>query len=371
MDDDYSTGMVLLQNGNLVISGTTMDSNTLQTDGILICIDSLGNIIWINRFGESYPNDNPASITESAYHNLLGGGNLGSFAFLGKWDLNGNKLWTKTIHTSPGIKSVVSTADSAYAFSGNAYYQIIVCKTDTSGEVLWQTNLGGPDYEHYTSGTCLIQNQTGGYTVCGTKTLYPHPGRAGYVAGLKPDGSFFWNQMHGELEHTQVARQIKQVADRSYFYCGSHSTSYMVPTIWDGIFVKTNSGGQVIWSKLFCGPGDDYFNAFDTTGDGGFILCGKTTSFGAGQSDVWLVRTDANGDTLWTRTFGGPYDEEAVSVITMPDGGFFICGYTNSYWNYGFDILLIRTDRNGEVQYPPGDRQLPRRIPLDAKLDSQ
>jgi hypothetical protein len=106
---------------------------------------------------------------------------------------------------------------------------------------------------------------------------------------------------------------------------------------------------DTIWTKTFGGSLADVGNSVKQTNDGGFIIAGTTGSFGAGGQDIWLIKTDENGDTLWTKTFGGIGNDRASNVVKTNDNGFAIFGTTNSYGNGGDDFLLWKTDSLGNT----------------------
>lgn len=105
------------------------------------------------------------------------------------------------------------------------------------------------------------------------------------------------------------------------------------------------------WKKTFGGPGVNYGTGIQQTADGGYITVGQTNSFGAGQWDVYLTRMGADGDVLWAKTFGGPADDSGASVQQTTDGGYIIAGQTNSFGMGKYDIYLIKTDANGNEQW--------------------
>ena len=105
------------------------------------------------------------------------------------------------------------------------------------------------------------------------------------------------------------------------------------------------------WVKTFGGSNDDWGSSVQQTSDGGFILVGTTTSFGAGGFDVWLIKTDADGNKLWEKTFGGIRDDRGHSVQQTSDGGFILLGWTESFDAREADVWLIKTDAKGNKQW--------------------
>jgi hypothetical protein len=114
--------------------------------------------------------------------------------------------------------------------------------------------------------------------------------------------------------------------------------------------VKIDKDGDTLWTRTCGGAGNDYgYRVRQTPADSGYITIGNTYSFGAGNSDMYLVRTDAGGDTLWTETFGGVSVEYGYSVqCTSPEAGFIIAGSTRSFGEGSFDAYIVKTDLQGQ-----------------------
>ncbi|MBL0044509.1 MAG: hypothetical protein IPP33_08955 [Flavobacteriales bacterium] len=106
---------------------------------------------------------------------------------------------------------------------------------------------------------------------------------------------------------------------------------------------------QSPWQRTYGGFGSDEGMSVDNTSDGGFIVLGSTGSWGAGGGDIYLLKLDSTGELQWSKTFGGIGVEQGASVKTLEDGGFAIAGTTASPPATGYDGLLIRTDASGNV----------------------
>ncbi|PJA26943.1 MAG: hypothetical protein CO189_08780, partial [candidate division Zixibacteria bacterium CG_4_9_14_3_um_filter_46_8] len=107
--------------------------------------------------------------------------------------------------------------------------------------------------------------------------------------------------------------------------------------------------GDTLWTRTYGGSNWDGAYSVQQTNDGGYIIAGETASFGAGDWDFYLVKTDGTGDTLWTRTYGGSNADVALSVRQTVDGGYIIAGYTESLGAGGKDFFLVKTDAVGDT----------------------
>lgn len=151
-----------------------------------------------------------------------------------------------------------------------------------------------------------------------------------------------WNKTFGGARD-DTARSVQQTPDGGYILAG-WTESYGAGKK-DAWLIKTDANGDERWNKTFGGKGNDAANSVQQTSDGGYIIAGYTESYGAGKHDVWLVKTDEKGVELWNRTFGGIENDEASSVQQTSDGGYILAG--NTYSSGAFNAWLIKTDANG------------------------
>jgi len=209
----------------------------------------------------------------------------------------------------------------------------------------WQKTLGGTDSD---VGTSVQQTRDGGYIVTGYTWSF---GAGGYDAFLiKTDsiGSIQWSKTFGGTGN-DYGSSVQQTSDSGYIITGI--TNNFGAGFQDVYLIRTDVNGNMLWSKAYGGAGTDGGNSVQQTDDGGYIITGVTNSFGAGNYDVYLIRTDVSGDMLWTKTYGGAGSEEGYSVQRTSDGGYIIAGYTSSFGAGNNDVYLIKTDSIGTTQW--------------------
>jgi len=111
-----------------------------------------------------------------------------------------------------------------------------------------------------------------------------------------------------------------------------------------------DGNGSLLWDRTFGGfvssSGDGGWSVQETD-DGGYITTGYTQSLGSGRKDLWLLKTDDQGNRIWDKTFGGPEDDAGMSVLQSRDGGYIVAGRTASLGKGGDDIWLLKTDSRG------------------------
>jgi hypothetical protein len=159
-----------------------------------------------------------------------------------------------------------------------------------------------------------------------------------------------WMKTFGGTQY-DYGWSVQQTTDGGYIIIGG--TNSFGAGVSDAWLIKTNTNGNKIWDKTFGGSDVDTGLSIQQTSDGGFVITGFTDSFGAGFNDVWLIKTNGNGDEAWNRTFGGINDELGWSIQQTTDDGYIILGYTESFGtgNMGkSDVGLIKTDSQGKSE---------------------
>jgi len=153
-----------------------------------------------------------------------------------------------------------------------------------------------------------------------------------------------WSKTFGG-ENDDFLRFLFQTADGDYLLVGeTTSFSKGKADIW---IIKLDRMGNKRWDKTFGGADDDWVNVLIQAQDGGYLIAGKTYSFGAGEGDAWIIKLDGEGNIIWERVFGGSYNDSAYLLVQTNDGGYAVGGYTFSFSLGRADFWLIKLDSEG------------------------
>jgi PGF-CTERM protein len=258
--------------------------------------------------------------------------------------------WDRTfgVQGDDNAYSLAHTSDGGYILAGSSHFYIgerhwdmdaRLVKTDANGNMQWQRTIGGIEFDEAYS---AMQTSDGGYIFAGRTSSYGAEFYGIWLVKTDAKGIEQWNRTFGGND-SDIASSVRQASDGGYIIAGR--TKSFGAGSYDFWLVKTDSEGTEQWNRTFGGGSSDRLYSFQQTIDGGYILGGDTRSFGMGSSDFWLVKTDNNGIELWNRTFGGANNDRAYSLQQTSDGGFILAGVTRSlHW---YDCWLVKTDAEG------------------------
>jgi predicted secreted protein len=347
-NDDWGSSVQQTSDGGFILVGYTASFGAGGPDVWLIKTDADGNKQWDRTFGGG-GSDWGSSVQQTSDGGFILVGDTASFGagwadvWLIKTDANGNKQWDRTFGGS-GLdsgSSVQQTSDGGFiivgytASFGAGGFDVWLIKTDADGNKQWDRTFGGGGSD---SGRSVQQTSDGGFIIVGYTASFG----AGDVWLIKTDadGNKLWDRTFGG-GNLDEGLSVQQTSDGGFIIVG-YTASFGAgeADVW---LIKTDANGNKQWDRTFGGSNDDWGYSVQQTSDGGFILVGWTWSFGAGGPDVWLIKTDADGNKLWDRTFGGSMVDRGFSVQQTSDGGFIIVGATRSFGAWDYDVLLIKS----------------------------
>ena len=348
MDHVRGTSVQQTTDGGYIVSGHEVFV------GILIKTDENGNELWFKNdltqtcYSVQQTSDGGYIITGRSLDGL-------SDVCLLKTDENGNEQWNKTFGDGylDGY-SVQQTEDGGYIICCTTYSlelngdtDVYLIKTDENGEEQWSKTFGG---EGVDMGYSIQQTSDGGYIVCGTSLIK-----------TDQNGEEQWSK-------TFSGKSVQQTTDGGYIITGTSNTNQGGYT--DVLLIKTDENGNEQWNKIFeDGKRSGTDNSVQQTTDGGYIITGTSNTNQGGYTDVLLIKTDENGNDLWTKTFGGSLIDYGYSVQQTTDGGYIIVG--SSQDNYTNErVYLVKTDDQGnitstfEIPLPNPNRKLEKTVNL-------
>ncbi len=352
-------GIFLIQtsDGGYVITGATNSFGAGEWDIYVVKLDANGNLQWTKTIGGP-ENEEGNSLIQTSDGGYVIAGATNSFGagyadvYVVKLDANGNLQWTKTIG-GPGNeigKSLIQTSDGGYAIAGETYSfgaggkDVYVVKLDTHGNLQWTKTIGGKGWE---AGSSLIQTSDGGYAIAGYTSSFGAGQLDVYVVKLDVNGNLQWTKTIGGAGE-EIGTSLIQTSDGSYAIAGATRSFGAGGT--DVYVVKLDANGNLQWTKTIGGKKEDLGNSLIQTSDGGYAIAGVTNSFDPGGGDVYVVKLDANGDLQWTKTISAK-DKNLIksSIIQTSDGSYVIAGTTRSFGAGGRDVYVVKLDKNGDA----------------------
>ena len=264
-----------------------------------------------------------------------------------------SEKWSRTFG-GPEIDvgtSVQQTSDGGYIVTGytrsfaGAFEDVLTIKTDSQGNEQWSNTYGGSSWDN---GYCVRGTRDGGYVMTGFTRSYGVGWEDVWLIKTDAHGAKEWDRSFGGPE-SDWGFWVEQTPDDGYIIAG-FTRSYGAGQE-DAWLVRADCDGNQLWSRVFGGPDADHGLCVQCTSEGGYILAGRTESYGAGGSDAWLVKTDSDGNREWDRTFGGPGDDWICCVQQASDGGYVLTGSTQASDTDNVDLWLIKTDPDGNPQW--------------------
>ncbi len=247
------------------------------------------------------------------------------------------------VHQTRDGGYIIAASTNTYDSYGEANHDIWLIKTDAYGEILWSRTYGG---EHGDGASDIRQTRDGGYIIAGATSISTEGGDFWLI---KTD-SYGYKEWDRVFTRTglDIANSVRQTQDGGYILVGLSESDYgyFNTDIW---LIKTDSNGNMEWNKVFNETNDEDGKCVQQTDDGGYIIVGEQDDED-GISNLWLIKTDCDGNIEWEKIMDESNEDQGNYVQQTSDGGYIITGLTDKNNNHG-DIWIIKTDSNGNKQW--------------------
>ncbi len=349
-DKDIAYCVAPAEQGSVIVAGATRTFGKGRDDVLAIKVDRNGKILWKKTFGRKRK-DIAYAITPTRDGNFVIVGATRSFSELGdpdlyaiKIDTRGNLIWERHLGGKMRDfgKAVVATGDGGVLIAGASesfgdnYLDAYIVKLDKNGKEEWAKIVGG-ERDDIANGIALTTD--GGFVIAGVIESYGYQSKDYYIVRFDSHARQRWTKLIGE-ESEDVAKAVVATDDggcvvtgntRSY---GSKRNDIMV--------VKVAADGKLVWQRLFGYKEKEWMSAIAKKADGGFMMAGRTDSFGHGEFDFYVMQLDPQGHSVWAPVYGGEYDDIAHGITRTSDGDFVVVGSTKSYGKGKEDYFVVQ-----------------------------
>ena len=356
---DYGRSLIELNDGGYLIAGNTSLLGDNYSNALLIKIDHTGKEMWKRDYTFSSV-DRLNMVKELQDGSLVAAGfkisstNYSKDILVIKTDAQGNLEWQRSYGDAQDetANSIDISIGGGFIISGEVINEntgfslCYLIKIDNEGGLDWSNTFGGNQNDN---GLSVISTNDAGFAITGmTRSLGDSNGDV-WLIKVNSNGEMEWERTYGG-DDTEYGRTIQQTVDGGYIIIGQTESFGLGYN--DAYLIKTDSQGNEIWSQTFGGQGTDQGRQVVNTLDEGYLISGYTDSFGTlGGFNFWLVKANSLGELEWQRFYGEQGDDRGLSGIQTSDGGYAIAGYTNSGTSSGSDILFIKTDDNGSAEF--------------------
>lgn len=325
------------------------------------------NMIWNKTYGGDY-----VDVTQSITNSSLGGYIISGWTnSSGRGDLDiwilrisedGTHIWNRTfgdveedkgfeiIECNSGGFAIAATFTNTSTFHDNSDFSVI--RIADNGNLIWHKNYSGPEQTDVSLksdlGRSIIECPNGDFVLAGVTGTAIGDSDA-WLFRIGPNGHKLWDRTydHWDNERCYTPHSLVRCSDGGFaIACYTYNAS-LSNDIW---LIRTNSFGIQLWNKTYgVNSGYERPESLILCEDGGFGIMANTQSFGAGSTDAWFIRTDAFGNQLWNKTYGGSEEDSCTKAIEMSDGGFTLMGSTHSFDIGNGDAWIIRIESAGNL----------------------
>ncbi|GEM_PF-5583447 len=334
-----------------VIAGTTNLRGSGNTDYFIVKTDAYGNIIWQRILGGdkedfviSVVENNDGDLMVGGYSNSSGSGGYDIWLVL--FDATGNIKWQKSYGSTNDDKLfAMKPLSDGFIIAGSYNASCPTCsaiwvfKIDKNGDFVWQKQVGGNnDSGAYNLDISVLgEVLIAGAINTGCQTCYD----ALYIR-LDKDGNRILSKQIGYSDNIERGYGIVRTSDDGVILAGEVP---ITGSVLDVFLMKFDKSGGVIWQRTYGGPENQKPYQIISTTDNNYLLLAETMFYGKGQYDCLLIKTDALGNALFQKTYGGDKIDRCFSVFSVLDGGYVFAGESYSF-DSSMEMVVFRTDKD-------------------------
>ncbi|NPA47316.1 MAG: CGP-CTERM sorting domain-containing protein [Thermococci archaeon] len=357
-EDEWAFTVAVAPGGDIVVAGSTFSFGGGNDDAWVLRLDSEGNVKWQKTYGgldgaRSLALAPNGDIIVAGHTESFGAGN--SDLWVLRLDSNGNIKWQKTyggklddgafgvnIALAPNGDIILAGSTDSFGLGRMAYPDVWVLRLDPKGNIKWQKTYGGRLGD---SAKAIAIAPNGDVIVAGFTCSFGAGDGDFWVLRLDNKGNVKWQKTYGG-NNGDWANAVA-IAKNGDIIVAGHTESFGVG--YDDVWVlRLDPNGNIKWQKTYGGKKDDTVDAIAVNPNGDIVIAGSTCSFGVGDCDLWVLRLDPNGNVKWQKTYGGNETDSAESIALTGAGDIIVAGSTSSFSAGDEDVWVLKLPPNGE-----------------------
>lgn len=356
---DYARHVIVANDGNFLIVGATSSYGAGKFDMLVLKVDQRGQLVWYKTFGGS-DDDSANCVVKTKNGYLVVGWTKStdtgkSDVYVVKIDEAGNSQWSKTYGgPQDDFANCVLAVEDGFIIAGyttsiqGKAQQAYLIKIDLTGKILWQKDYGGEVNEAFS----WIERTSSGFIAVGQSGTPGTIDKSGkwvsnydaYVVWLKEDGELLKEKTLGGT-YEDGLRKVLRTTDSGHIAVGWYESKQFMSGYYVVKFSKT---GEVEWEKVIETPMPHTARAVAEMSDG-YLIVGHGIPLNSSIDDVYLIKINLKGEVQWIKNHGGEKLDTAFSVQPLSDG-FIIVGDTMSMGAGEMDVYMLKTDKNGDIK---------------------
>ena len=352
-DRDRAFDVIALKDGGAMVAGLSRSYGKGRSDMLIVKLDKTGKIIWRSSYGGK-KKDYAKAITRTSDGNFIAVGSSESFSeggdldvYVVKFDTEGKRAWQKNFggKEKDEAKAVVAVNNGGVLVAGytesygKGRRDVYILYIDKNGKEIWSKAIGGEsDDDAY----AITLTADGGFVVAGGTESYGAGRSDFYMLKFDGKGKFLWDKIYGE-DNEDVIHAITPTPEGGFVVAGK--TGSFGSKHSDIDIIKYDKKGNQVWHRIYGFKSKEWANSITRISGGGYLVAGTTKSFGFGKFDFYLLELDSEGHSVWANVYGGENKDVAHGVARMSDGKVLVVGETESFGKGGYDFFMLKLEK--------------------------